>query len=303
MNSRGFFTYQGVTKNNKHDTVKEGKLIHQNLIFRLPEDRPIDQCIDLVLHNDETKSVNYKRLLHYNKDKIRNTTRNGLFNLFLPRNMGGIGCNERPHKSLFRYTPFQNLMYRKARKRMELGLEPKMIFNYRTKFKVDVKAIENCIQKRLISFENKQSYGKKTGLQKAKISSGNRTDYVLLPTYYCTQKSRLLAKDDWLANLSKVKMRGVAIMNPILNMNKFKKTFSIEDINRKSNRNVVIRDSTSLIKNYAKDTVRDRVPITRTEDMDNLIACMKLMEKLQGIFNYVSDSLFLNCVKFLHSLS
>jgi hypothetical protein len=91
-------------------------------------------------------------------------------------------------------------------------------------------------------------------------------------------------------------MRGVAIMNPILDMKKFKKTFSVRDMNHKSNKEVVIEDSTSLIKNYAKDTVRDRIPITRNEDMNNLIAYMKLMEKLklQGIFEpcILNDSLF-----------
>jgi hypothetical protein len=92
-------------------------------------------------------------------------------------------------------------------------------------------------------------------------------------------------------------------MNPTLEMDDFKKSVRQREINTTRNRKVKINESTSLIKNYAKDTVRDRIPITRNEDMNNLIAYMKLMEKLQGIFDYVSDSLFLNCVKFLHSLS
>jgi hypothetical protein len=77
------------------DTVRKVKSIPVHAIMQIPSDRPVTQSINYAIEYDKDNFL-FNRLIFYNKQRIKDVTRNGLVNLCLPVCAGGLGVKAEP---------------------------------------------------------------------------------------------------------------------------------------------------------------------------------------------------------------
>jgi hypothetical protein len=184
INSKGFYF------NRSNETFTETKLTYLNLVCRLPKDVPLNQCIDLVNKNHPDL---FPILKKNNKDTIDAATHSGLFNLFLPERLGGIGCKVRPEH--FKVTRLQEGVARSNLRLLSQGVNPRCELKHKLKYflktKEGVRILTNRGPGGLCEFEGEAAYR---------------------PTYSCSRRTRAVAKDDWCAKLSKSYVPGRKVM-------------------------------------------------------------------------------------------
>jgi hypothetical protein len=173
INSTNFYlSPKGVTK---------VKAIPIHAVMSLPSDKPINQNINYAIEHD--KSL-LNRVIFNNLKRIKEVTANGLINLCLPIPLGGIGVDCEP-KSITRRQYAIAHYNRRSYNPLEL------MYNW-------VPHIS----------KNRQQYiykqvPKGTGLTKDKYGFEH-----ILPTYKSKSSFRGIQRDDWIANMSRMRYNG-----------------------------------------------------------------------------------------------
>lgn len=169
------------------DMVKKVNPLPLHAVFSIPENMPVDQSINYAI---EHQPLLLNRLIFFNKRRIKEVTNDGMVNLCIPTELGGLGVKAVPKKVTVR----QLLIARDNIKRLK---NPLVIsyqwLPYGKICKKDSKKYEIHVY---------GSVPKGKGVTTDKFGREH-----VLQTYSASQDARHLQKDDWLASLSKQKFK------------------------------------------------------------------------------------------------
>ena len=180
--------------NKNTNIVKKVKAIPFHAVIRIPQDRPIEQSINYAIEHD-VKLLN--RVIFFNKKRINDVTQNGLINLCIPRELGGIGVKAVPKE----ITAKQSILASVNIRKLNNGKDPVALQYDWLPFLSKKKRVKNV---------NIQPEG--NGLQtfvytRKPKGKGEITDQFginhLLPTYSSTRESRMFCRDDPIGKMSR----------------------------------------------------------------------------------------------------
>jgi hypothetical protein len=189
INSRPFFVNFKSLKSIESVPVELHLL---NVVQNQQQDLPFEGNIDLItdLCKPKERRLMFSKFILFNKSKITTMTRGGKLNLFIPRILGGIGAILRDGMvTKVSYGQKWAALYQI--KRLELGILPErrliqeVSWNYFSKLKKIIRIVNNNTTESL-----------------RKVSDG------IFSSYKCSKRTRKLTRDNWLANISRVKLRG-----------------------------------------------------------------------------------------------
>lgn len=182
--------------NKKTNIVKKVKSIPFHAVIRIPADRPIDQSINYAIEHDP-KLLN--RVIFFNKKRINEVTQNGLVNLCIPRELGGIGVKSVPKE----ITVKQSILAQVNMNKLKWGKDPVALQYDWLPFLSKKKRIKKGEVRVQPEGNNLQTFvytrkpkGRGEIIDKFGINH-------LLPTYSATRESRLFCRDDPIGKMSR----------------------------------------------------------------------------------------------------
>jgi len=182
INSRPYYLkWQG-----NRPIVTAIELKQMNLIMNQAPDLPFSGNLDLVtdLKSPKDQGEMFGLFMKFNKQRVTDETRDGLVGLFVSRDLGGLGCTLRPGIRNH-VTRKQSIVAKDCYERLQMG--KKVNFSALPKWKIASQTGNGLI---------------------IHSSSSKDPTLGLIASYSTTSKTRKLARDDWVATMSKVKFTG-----------------------------------------------------------------------------------------------
>jgi len=158
-----------------------------NLCMKQDRNLPLVGNLDLVidLRNTSLKRRIYSKFLSMNREAIANETRGGLLNLFIHRDLGGLGAKPQADIKV-KFTRSQRLVAYDCERRWKSGLRPTFTALYEKRLKFRQRRGQIQIRRNL-----KNESFKEGGVMS--MENGYKT----------SGKTRLIARDDWISRAGK----------------------------------------------------------------------------------------------------
>jgi len=177
--------------NKNTGVVKKVKAIPLHAVLKIPHNRPVEQTINYAIEHDESL---LNRVLFFNKNRINEVTQNGLINLCVPRELGGIGVKA----TLKKVTAKQSIIASVNLRRMKSGRDP---------IALQYDWLPFLAKKKRSGFgtvDHKTQFFVYTKKPKGSGVVKDQYDIThLLPTYSASRESRLYCKDDPIGVMSR----------------------------------------------------------------------------------------------------
>jgi len=182
INSQPFFV-----RKTRSPRVEKIEIPYLNLCMKQDRNLPLIGNLDLAidLRNSGLRRRIFSKFLTMNRGAIANETRGGLLNLFIHRDLGGLGARRQPDIKV-NFTRSQQLVAYDCERRWKKGLKPTFTAIY---------------EKRLIFRQRRKRLQIRNRLKNEEFTEGGFMS--MENGYKVTAKTRLVAKDDWLSRAGK----------------------------------------------------------------------------------------------------
>jgi hypothetical protein len=248
---------------NKKNNAREIVIRFINLCLRQDPTLPLSGNLDIVtdMRKPAESLEMFKTFVKFNKQAISNATRNGLLNLFISRDLGGLGCTPREGIKI-KVTRKQAIVANRAKRGHRLGLPKRHIFTSQLEWRIKMKSRK----KGLILHGTNESGIKERGLG-------------LGASYSCSTRTRSLVRDDWVSKMSRPKFFGKGYFREKNSTHKFRRIF--HDNKVKFSGWNYMENETELF-NYRKPVIAIGVPLVETHVREPL---HPIVEKFEAIYH------------------
>jgi len=183
INSQPFYVRK------KDLSVVKIEIPYVNLCMKQDRNMPLVGNLDMVidLRNTNLRKRMFSLFLSMNRGAIASETRGGLLNLFIHRDLGGLGAKRQPGIKV-KFTMSQRRVAYDCERRWKMGLKP---------------AFTAIYDKRLIFRQVREKVKKITLRKRLRTEEKNDSQLSIENGYKSSARTRMIARDDWISRAGK----------------------------------------------------------------------------------------------------